>query len=266
MSNRKMFEEALAAEGVTGQLAAVSRSIYMQESGGGANTKTSNQNATGGMQIIPGTFASVADKGWDINDPLQNARAGIRYLKQLDKQSGGRPELTAAGYYGGPGGMEKARRGISVSDPKNPKAPNTLEYGQQVVARMGLGGQSKPMASPVRAPVSVATAAATVPPIMDTAIPAGLVAQQVAANPVPEQMAAAPMQEPMAAPGPDPWSAFTAQFRNPVQPSDLAYGQQQPAAQYVPPALRIPDFASMASYMPVDNSPDFRGFMSRRSG
>jgi SLT domain-containing protein len=130
------FGAALEAEGVTGQLADVARSIYQQESGSGKNTKTSNAGAVGGMQIIPSTFSSVADKGWDINDPVHNARAGIRYLKQMDKQSGGDAALTAAGYYGGPGGMEKARRGIAVSDPRNPNAPNTLQYGQQVAARL----------------------------------------------------------------------------------------------------------------------------------
>ena len=130
------FGAALEAEGVTGKLADVARSIYQQESGSGKNTKTSNAGAVGGMQIIPATFSSVADKGWDINDPMHNARAGIRYLKQLDKQSGGDATLTAAGYYGGPGGMEKARKGIAVSDPRNPNAPNTLQYGQQVAARL----------------------------------------------------------------------------------------------------------------------------------
>ncbi len=130
------FTAALALEGVSGKLADFARSIYQQESGGGKNTKTSNAGAVGGMQVIPSTFASVADKGWNIADPVQNARAGIRYLKQLDKQSGGDPALTAAGYYGGPGGLEKARKGVAVSDPRNPNAPNTLQYGQQVAARL----------------------------------------------------------------------------------------------------------------------------------
>ena len=57
------LDAALAHEGVTGRLAALAQSIYMQESGGGKNTKTSNAGAVGGMQIIPATFASVADKG-----------------------------------------------------------------------------------------------------------------------------------------------------------------------------------------------------------
>lgn len=130
------FESALAAEGVSGPVADIARSIYQQESGSGKNTKTSNAGAVGGMQIIPDTFKSVADKDWDINDPTQNARAGLRYIKQLHEKAGGDPALTAAGYYGGPGGLEKARRGVAVSDPRNPNAPTTLQYGQQVAARI----------------------------------------------------------------------------------------------------------------------------------
>ena len=168
MSTKDMFEKALALEGVTGQLAEVAKSIYMQESGGGKNTKTSNAGARGGMQIIPQTFKSVADKDWDINDPVQNARAGIRYLKQLDKQSGGNPVLTAAGYYGGPGGLEKARRGIAVSDPRNPNAPNTLQYGQQVAARLGNGKkpftQLAQAAVPQSAPPAMTAVASAAPP------------------------------------------------------------------------------------------------------
>jgi hypothetical protein len=130
------FDDALKAEGVTGKAADIARSIYQQESGSGRNTKTSNAGAVGGMQIIPATFKSVAEKDWDINDPFYNSRAGIRYIKQLFEKADGDPALTAAGYYGGPGGLEKARRGVAVSDPRNPNAPTTLEYGQQVAARL----------------------------------------------------------------------------------------------------------------------------------
>jgi hypothetical protein len=130
------FDDALKAEGVSGKAADIARSIYQQESSSGKNTKTSNAGAVGGMQIIPATFKSVADKDWDINDPFHNSRAGVRYVKQLFEQAGGDPSLTAAGYYGGPGGLEKARRGVAVSDPRNPNAPTTLQYGQQVAARL----------------------------------------------------------------------------------------------------------------------------------
>lgn len=130
---------ALQAEGVTEKVADVARSIYQQESGSGKNTKTSNAGAVGGMQILPATFKSVADDGWDINDPVHNARAGIRYVKQMNDLAGGDPALTATGYYSGPGGLAKARKGIAVSDPRNPNAPNSLGYGKQVAARVSKG-------------------------------------------------------------------------------------------------------------------------------
>jgi len=130
------FDFALEQEGVTGPLAELARSIYMQESGGGKNTTTSNAGAVGGMQIIPDTFNRMADPGWDINNPEQNARAGLRYIKRLHEMSGGDPMLTAAGYYGGEGAIEKARRGIAISDPRNPNAPNTLQYGKAVADRL----------------------------------------------------------------------------------------------------------------------------------
>lgn len=133
---RSPFDSALAAEGLTGKAADIARSIYSQESGSGVNTKTSNRGAVGPMQVIPTTFQAVADKGWDIKDEIHNLRAGIRYVKQGYDASGGDPALTGAYYYGGPGGLAKAKRGIGVSDPKNPSFPNTLEYGAQVAARV----------------------------------------------------------------------------------------------------------------------------------
>lgn len=136
------LDRALAAEGLADHpvFAPLARGVYGQESTSGANARDSNRGAVGGMQVMPTTFMSVADRGWDIRNPDDNARAGVRYLKQGFDQSGGDPKLAAAWYYGGPGGMAKARQGVPVSDPKNPGAPNTLQYADQVAARMG-GGQ-----------------------------------------------------------------------------------------------------------------------------
>lgn len=129
------FEQALVDEGLVGTpLESLARSIYMQESSGGRNTKTSNAGAVGGMQILPGTFNEMLPGG-NINDPYDNSRAGLRYIKKLSDMSGGDPTLTAAGYYGGPGGMQKAKQGVAVSDPRNPNAPTTLEYAKQVLSR-----------------------------------------------------------------------------------------------------------------------------------
>ena len=241
VNGRDLFEAALSAEGVTGTLADVARSIYMQESGGGRNTKTSNAGAVGGMQIIPSTFKSVADKDWDISDPMHNARAGIRYLSQLNKQSGGDPALTAAGYYGGPGGMEKARRGIAVSDPRNPNAPNTLQYGQQVAARLG------------KTPAPAATK-----PVIQTAqaaLPASVEVPVEAAPPVVAQGVAE------AAAVPDAWQAFLDRVREaktadqPVQVADLRYGAPQMQ-------INVPDFmATVGGRMP-QRQLDFSAFGS----
>ena len=223
MSKPSLFEAALAEEGVSGPLADLARSIYAQESGSGRNTRTSNAGAMGGMQIIPSTFASVADKGWDINDPRHNARAGIRYLKLLDKQAGGDPVLTAAGYYGGPGGLEKARKGIAVSDPRNPNAPNTLQYGKQVAARLG---KQSPVAPVEVAPVQLA---------------------QVAQRPLPEQV---PVVAPVQA-NPE-WQQLQQAMTRPVAPADLEYAQALPTYQ----APQI----NPADYMATRVEPNFRAF------
>ncbi|MNX59842.1 Transglycosylase SLT domain protein [compost metagenome] len=130
------FEAAISLEGLDPNKAAIARSIYQQESGSGRNTTTSNAGAVGGMQIIPGTFNRMADKGWDINDPLDNARAGVRYVNRLYELAEGDPRLTAAGYYGGEGAIPKAKAGQAVSDPRNPNAPNTLQYADQVASRL----------------------------------------------------------------------------------------------------------------------------------
>lgn len=128
----EQWERALIDEGVKGTvLEQIARKTKGFESGGNPNA-VSNRGATGWMQVMPATFGDVADQGWDINNPYHNARAGIRYLKKGWEASGGDPALTGAYYYGGPGGMEKARQGVAVSDPKNPNYPNTIQYGSRL--------------------------------------------------------------------------------------------------------------------------------------
>lgn len=135
-SDSSPIEIALAEEGITGEKADIARSIYHQESSSGKNTKTSNAGAVGGMQINPATFKANADKGWSIKDPVHNARAAVRYIDKLYKKSGGDAKATAAGYYGGEGAMVLAKKGIARKDKLNPSAPDTLQYANQVVARL----------------------------------------------------------------------------------------------------------------------------------
>lgn len=142
------LDVALAHEGADGDVADIARSIYTQESSSGKNAKTSNAGAVGGMQVTPGTFKRVADKDWDITDPVDNARAGVRYIKALHERGGGDPALTAAGYYGGEGAQDKARVGVAVKDPRNPKAPDTLQYAQAVVSRLPKAAGAPAAAAP----------------------------------------------------------------------------------------------------------------------
>jgi len=139
------FDTAIRLEGVSDpKEKAFLRSIYQQESSSGKKTETSNRGATGGMQIIPETFRSVAEPDWDIQNPVHNARGGIRYARERYREAKGDPALAAAGYYGGPGGQAKAAQGIAVYDPRNPRNPSTLEYGQQVAARAGQPSAATP--------------------------------------------------------------------------------------------------------------------------
>lgn len=140
MSNSKYslspFEIAIQQEHVEPRLIPLLRSLYQQETGGGLKVKTSNQGAVGDMQIQPNTFKSVADKGWNIKDPVQNIRGGIRYVKQLDELAGGNLDAVAAGYYGGPKAIKAFERGEAYKDKKNPNAPDTIQYSHQVRSRM----------------------------------------------------------------------------------------------------------------------------------
>jgi hypothetical protein len=175
-------EAALQAEGTSGPKADFVRSLYQQETSGGKNTATSNAGAVGDMQITPPTFAGVADKGWNINDPVHNARAGVRYASQMYDKAGGNPAIAAAGYYGGPGGLAKAQQGIAVSDPRNPGAPNTLQYGAQVAGRMP--AQGNPWDNDPVVPQQEVAQTAAVPAVVPT----------TQASAVPQQSSQPPQQ------------------------------------------------------------------------
>jgi hypothetical protein len=137
LSGAELFDKALDMEGINNpRERAFLKALHAQESSGKATEKTSNRDAHGAMQILPATFKSVADADMDINKPLDNMRAGIRYGLQGFTAAKGDPVLAGAYYYGGPGGMQKAAKGQAVSDPKNPKAPNTLDYGNSIAKRM----------------------------------------------------------------------------------------------------------------------------------
>lgn len=147
------FDEALDREGVRDpRERAFLKAIYQQESSSGKKTNTTAAGATGHMQVMPKTFAGVADKGWDIKDPEHNMRAGIRYGREALRAARGDFALAGTYYYGGPGGLKAAERGEArmvpaAYDPSG-KAPNTLQYGQEVGARAEQYAAAAPAVAP----------------------------------------------------------------------------------------------------------------------
>jgi len=77
-------------------------SVIQQESGGDINA-VSSKGAKGLMQLLPST---ATDLGVNIDDPYDNIRGGVKYLKQqLDKY--GDMKLALAAYNAGPGKVDK---------------------------------------------------------------------------------------------------------------------------------------------------------------
>ena len=158
-SRQPSFDNALEIEGITDpKQQAFLKALYGKESGSGANTTTSNRGAVGGMQILPGTFDEVADRNMDINNPFDNMRAGIRYGMQGYKAAKGDPVLAGAYYYSGPDGFKDAVNNIARVDTKNPKYPNSLEYGRSIAktmtALLPMGSAQAETTAPSAAPPS----------------------------------------------------------------------------------------------------------------
>lgn len=130
------------------------RSVYQQEStSGAADTSQANYaGARGPMQVTADTFAGMQRQGqipadWRHDNAEHTTRAGIMLARQLADQYGGDYRKAAAAYYSGP----KAVQGdniLDLRDPKNPKAPSTLQYADQVTGRLSGKPASKPAAAP----------------------------------------------------------------------------------------------------------------------
>jgi hypothetical protein len=189
MTGADLFNKALDEEGITDPLRrAFAKAIHGQESSGRVNAPTSNRGAGGPMQVRTGAWTDVATPDMDRKNPFDNMRAGIRYAMKGFDAAKGDPVLAGAHYYGGPGGMKKLMEGKAVSDPENPKAPNTAEYGASVAKRMtaflpigaaAAATPEKPVV-PTAAPVAVSRGTNEVPQAVDFSKPAQTTAAPVA--------------------------------------------------------------------------------------
>ena len=95
-----------ADHGVPGSLAAA---VAWQESGFD-NSMVSTANARGVMQILPGTWTwingNLASGPLNENSATDNVRAGVLYLGQLLRDTGGDPAMAVASYYQGLGSVQ----------------------------------------------------------------------------------------------------------------------------------------------------------------
>jgi N-acetylmuramoyl-L-alanine amidase len=118
-----------ARNGVPASLASA---IAWQESGFN-NAMVSSANARGVMQVMPGTWdyvqANLAARTLDPASATDNVGAGVLYLGQLLRQTGGDAALAAAGYYQG---LASVRR-IGM-------LPETRRYVDNVLALRGRFG------------------------------------------------------------------------------------------------------------------------------
>lgn len=98
-------KQAAAAHGVSPSLAAA---IAWQESGFN-NAAVSHANARGVMQIMPGTWdwvqANLTSRRLNPDSSADNIHAGVLYLNQLLKETGGDENTAIAGYYQGLGAV-----------------------------------------------------------------------------------------------------------------------------------------------------------------
>lgn len=158
-SGASLLDEALRLEGVTdpAEIAFI-KSLHMQESGGSADgALTSNRGAKGPMQVTDIAFKDVNKGDLNAEDTLDRVRAGVRYARQGLKAAGGDPASAGAYYYGGPTGLAKLQKGVAVSDPQNPGAPDTRQYGNTVAQRVAA---LLPMGTAVAGELPTATASA----------------------------------------------------------------------------------------------------------
>lgn len=175
--------------------------VFGQESGNGAvdTLQPNYAGALGKGQILESTFNGLKAAGkipadYDWRNPAHNEAGAVAYMQEAWQAAKGDPRMAAAYYYGGP----KAIAGGQINtyrDLKNPRAPDTHGYADQVMARIG---RTAPTPSSTSPGVQVHTADNTVTATQATAMASTGQVQQT--------------QQPTPAPGlPEPQAAVPAE-------------------------------------------------------
>jgi hypothetical protein len=115
----------------------IANAIWGQESGRGANTKTSVTGATGQMQIQPDTFRQYALPGERIDNPADNLAVGHRIIQDLYNKSHGDPARVAVGYFSGPGNIAPLDSPTPyIHNYHDPNGKYTADYANDVMRRL----------------------------------------------------------------------------------------------------------------------------------
>lgn len=126
----------IAQEGAD-HLKPVIEAIYKQESGAGANARTSIDGAHGGMQIIPATFQRYAKPGERIDNPDDNMRVGVRIIKDLAGKFGNDPAKIATGYFSGEGNVNAGQGSAWKNDRADGNGKRVSGYVADILAKVG---------------------------------------------------------------------------------------------------------------------------------
>lgn len=167
----------------------VAQSIFQQESRSGAvdTSKPNYAGATGPMQVMPKTFAGLQKNGaipadWSVDNPEQNTKAGLALIKVLGEKFGDDPRKIAAAYYSGEKAIKADGTISDFKDPKNPKAPTTLQYVDEVTGRLSKNDRMPVVATvasngnvPLELPTVPGSKVATGDPRVDALSPEKLV-------------------------------------------------------------------------------------------
>lgn len=131
------FDGIVSQEGAD-HLKQVIAVIHKQESGSGANARTSTDGARGGMQIMPDTFRRYAKQGERIDNPDDNMRVGVRIIKDLGNKFGNDPARIAAGYFSGEGNVNKSDGPAWKTDHADGNGKRVSSYVGDVLSKLGI--------------------------------------------------------------------------------------------------------------------------------
>lgn len=126
--------------------------ILAQESGKGANSKTSVDGAAGPGQIIGDTFRRFAKPGEQIGNDDHNLAVSARIVKALANKFGDDPGKIAVGYFSGEGNVNPGKGLPYKADRKDGNGKTVSGYAQDVALRLtGIkpaeGGETKEAAA-----------------------------------------------------------------------------------------------------------------------